>query len=500
MNQEWLEIKNNLYVTTKMVPAGTTLLTQAPLVSVPTRSEQLGRCNYCLQKAYLQCCSKCHAAYFCSHTCFVKAWVHFHGKLCHKSSEDNLLERTLFTLHKEHPDTSSITPDMSVSAFQSLQVYPDESNYTQLETIRAKHGLTHCSTKELAQLTQRVHIASFTIMDHTRQLEPIGVGVYPVTSQYVRHSCRPNACLIYHKNVQAIVSLEDIPADTPISISYIDLVASKSERAKALQERFGSHFKCHCARCEGDFQVLDRMLDRSEQEASHYTQQELEHMLVKQIEPWSILEMIREYGADDTEASNNLVWLDAPHLTHFINRMIAPDIYSPVFQTKTQPQSTAAFYFDRLSPLLQGKLDQEEDRRRILPAIQALEHHKSLWLSVKAIQAAEQVLSNCITEGNWIHACRCAVFLNMVYRLFYPSLYPNMAYHSVLVARTSWNSLVQLELAGLGKKLERIYEAGVQLWVNVAEKSVARTFGKQSLFYREVIEIQWLFERDQKLK
>ena len=64
MDQEWLEIKNNLYVKTKIVPAGTTLLTQAPLVSVPFRSEQLGRCNYCLQKAYLQCCSKCHAAYF----------------------------------------------------------------------------------------------------------------------------------------------------------------------------------------------------------------------------------------------------------------------------------------------------------------------------------------------------------------------------------------------------------------------------------------------------
>ncbi|KAL0137119.1 hypothetical protein V8B55DRAFT_1368535 [Mucor lusitanicus] len=494
---------SNIFVTSKHTAAGTTLLTQAPLASVPFPSERSDRCNYCLRKGNLQCCSKCHAAYFCSQDCFLNSWIHFHRGLCGLPDYDKdavldvnqwLLDRAALTLasHDTLPTTTTKV-SAQVQAFHQLEVAKAATAVDQSMVQKAVDTFASYTLPEMTALWQRVQISSFPITDSEMQLDPIAVGIYPITSQYVRHSCRPNAGVIYEQGHQLIIALEDIPPNTPITISYIDLIATRSQRQEALKARFGFEFQCDCTRCQGEYAGLDVLLERE----TAIADEEMERALVEQLRAWNVLEMVKEYGNKDVALP--LESLDLPHLAHFICRMIAPDIYVPAFSNVKK--STAAMYYDKLSPLTQVGYTRKEDARRILPAINALlEIPPSPFLTIRAIKAAEKVLSRCIAESSWVEASRCTIYLYMVYRLVYPPLYPKMVYHSMLMSRASWNSLVQLELAGIGKKLERVYETGVSLWIQVAKAAVSLTFGRNSSLWREVVEIQWLFERDQKLK
>lgn len=502
--QNQLKIENNIFVSSKYTTAGTTLLTQAPLASVPFPSERLDRCNYCLRKGNLQCCSKCHSAYFCSQDCFLKSWIHFHRGLCGSADYDKdallnvnqwLLDRAALTLASH--DTLPTKTNAQIQAFNQLEVVANNNVDQSLvkSTLEKLNPIANYTLQELSTLWQRVQISSFPITDSDMQLDPIAIGIYPITSQYIRHSCRPNASVIYEQGHQLIIASEDIPQNTPITISYVDLVATKDQRQKSLKERFGFEFQCDCIRCQGEYAGLDQLLERD----TNLTDKEIEQAFLQQLKAWCVLDMIKEYGSKDVVMP--LESLDAPHLAHFICRMIAPDIYVPAFSNIHAKRSTAAIYYDKLSPLTQPKYTREEDARRILPAIEALlDIPPSPFLTIRAIKIAEKVLSRCISESSWVEASRCTIFLYMLYRLVYPTLYPKMVYHSLLMARASWNSLVQLELAGIGKKLERIYEKGVQLWIQVAKTSVSMTFGRNSSLWREIVEIQWLFERDQKLK
>jgi hypothetical protein len=515
--QSQLKIENNLFVTSKYAAAGTNLLTQAPLASVPLPSERLHRCNFCLRKGILQCCSKCHSAYVCSNDCFLKSWIHFHRGLCQSSDYDKdqtldvnqwLLDRTALTIysHKSLTKKDGVTtvPTVIMDAFNALEVHHEDSLVDQplIQTTADRiHHMADYTTCELAKLWQRVQIASFVITDTSLHLEPIGVGIYPITSQYVRHSCRPNAGLIYDQGNQIIVALEDIQPNTPVTISYVDLIATKEQRHKALTERFGFDFECDCARCQGKYQALDYLFARGE---SLPTEQ-LEHRLLEQLKSWSVLEMIKEYAAkgfDVSRASPSESALDAPHLAHVICKMIAPDLYMFALTNKTLKKSKAAMYYNRLSPLPQLNYGPAEDDTRILPVLEALvlREPQSSFLTIEGIKTAERVFIKLVTEGRWVEASRCSIYLFMVYRLIYPALYPKLVCHVLLLSRANWNSLVQLELAGIGKKLERIYEKGLQLWIKVAKTSISKVFGRESTLWREILEIQWLFDRDQKLK
>jgi hypothetical protein len=519
--QSQLKIENNLFATSKYAAAGTTLLIQAPLASVPLPSERLHRCNYCLRKGILQCCSKCHSAYVCSNDCFLKSWIHFHRGLCQSpgyTGETNqaldvnqwLLDRAALTVysHKSLTKKEGVTtvPTVIMDTFNSLEVHHQDTLVDQPLIHKTLSNISHIAdytTCELSKLWKRVQIASFPITDSNMHLEPIGIGIYPITSKYIRHSCRPNAGLIYDQGNQIIVALEDIQPNTPITISYVDLIATKQQRHKALTDRFGFAFECDCARCQGTYQGLDYLFELGE--SVQISTDELERSLTEQLKNWSVLDMIKEYAAkgfDFSLMSPSESALDVPHLAHFICRMIAPDLYMFALTNKTLKKSKAALYFNRLSPLPQLSYSRDEDDTRILPAVEALITRKSQspFLTIESIKIAERVFTNLVTEGKWVEASRCSIYLYMVYRLVYPALYPKLVCHSLLLSKANWNSLVQLELAGIGKKLERTYEKGLQLWIEVAKISTSKIFGRESTLWREIIEIQWLFDRDQKLK
>ncbi|KAF7731577.1 SET and MYND domain-containing protein 3 [Apophysomyces ossiformis] len=500
-----LDSSKNLLTTSQYTSAGTTLLAQSALASIPLPTVRRHRCNYCLRKASLQCCSRCRSAYFCSNECFRNAWLHFHRVLCepqesdiyaHVDADRWLLERLALTLHSHDRlnKQKSHSPPHLPFAIQALQKHTPPENRDTNHSIEslvieslAPFGCQF-SLDELVKLWQSGQMASFQVQDTDQHMEPVAIGIYPITSLYVRHSCRPNAGVIYKKDTQMLVALEDIPAGEPITISYVDLMATKNQRHEALRKRFGPEFVCECARCAGDFAIIDRLLEKGETLGISEEQARIE--LKQQIKSWNILHQVKEWASID----DNLPPIqDVSTFAHFVSRIIAPTIYYPPSDHK---------HHSLREPYEYTQEDRLALEKRILPTLHAIanlpEFPRAFTLST--IHAAEKLLTRRMAQGRWVEAARSMMYLYSVYRLIYPSLHPTMAYYSIVLARTSWNSLVQLELAGIGKRLERIYGNGIRAWIQIAGDAVGNSFGQDSSLWRELVELQWIYERDQKLK
>ncbi|KAI7847870.1 hypothetical protein BDC45DRAFT_524908 [Circinella umbellata] len=530
-----VRLQSDTLVPAKHIEPGTTVLSQQALASVPLPSIRGQRCNYCLSKASLQCCSRCRSAYFCSNDCFRNAWLQFHRVLCEPQEYDIygdgvdadrwLLERAALTLHshnrlsKHHSHSPPHLP-LAIKALDSLASSPHIASTPQKSTTATLSPSSllsadvssspeqsalptttkkevdfdavsrylepygcHYTKEQLDDLWQKVQKATFDIVDHDQYLDTIALGIYPLTTLYIRHSCRPNTGIVYKRGAQHLIALDDIPPGEPITISYVDLLQSKAERMEQLRQRFGPDFECHCARCDGEYAILDKLLDTSEEKRPGYDEAELE----RQCQSWNVLNMVKAYQTIATP-----VLLDVSNYTHYTSRIMAPDIYTPGTSSSTRNDGKLNFI---------AKETKVMTAKKVVPALVALSQVPSVpAFTLQSLRAARKLLRRLISENRWVEASRCALYLFVTYRLVYPTLHPTLSYHSLIVARACWNSLVQLELAGIGHKLERIYESGVHTWIAVARESVYYTFGQETNLWREIVELQWVFERDQKLK
>ncbi|KAI8371506.1 uncharacterized protein BYT42DRAFT_647322 [Radiomyces spectabilis] len=491
LRQQHLAIQSSGLVPTKDRAAGSLLLKQPNFVSVPLPSTRRDRCNYCLNKTTLQCCSRCHSAYFCSNECFRNAWLHFHRELCEPQEYDIyksvdvdrwLFERVILTL-----DSHVHLNKQHSYAMEALQKVPCPTSDSMPDALAAFQCLpgTTLTREQQSALWQRVRYSCFPIVDPDQRLEPVAVGLFPLTAAFVGHSCRPNTGIIYKGNTQILVALRDIESGTPITVNYVDLIATKKQRTAALRQRFGPDYACQCSRCVGEYSELDRLLDEANQNEPWTVE-----ALKQQFKTWSVLDMAKQYATKDAASCSPPVEpLDAPNFSHYTSRIMAPDLYYPTLNLPFRKNQRKFHTYT------------VEHDERALRALHALCQGPTIpALSLSSIVTTEKLLAQYMAHDRWVEASRAALYLFVVYRLIYPPLHPQLAYHLVVLARASWNSLVQLELAGIGKKLERIYENGVRTWIEIARDAVASTFGQSTSLWREIIELQWVFERDQKLK
>ena len=97
-------------------------------------------------------------------------------------------------------------------------------------------------------------------------------GALFLTCSRFNHSCTPNAYHSYlnDRNVQRVYVVRDIAEGDEICTSYIDMVATRDERAGVLMRRFG--FACVCATCvkadplsdqrRSKMQLIDKVMSR----------------------------------------------------------------------------------------------------------------------------------------------------------------------------------------------------------------------------------------------
>jgi hypothetical protein len=510
--QKRIRIDDTKLVASEYIKAGSTVLVQAPLASVPLPAKRHQRCNYCLRKAQLQCCSRCRSAYFCSNSCFRNAWLHFHRVLCEPQETDIykdvdadrwLLERTALTLHSHDRlnKQQSHSPPHLPFAIEALQLH---TPHIAPGTEQHQHNTTvadvakflepfdcQISTQDLDALWHRIKLSSFPILDPEHHLEQMAVGVYPVTSLYVTHSCRPNAALLYKQSMQSIITLDDILPGEAITISYVDLISTKAQRTKALQERFGPDFVCHCIRCEGELASIDAALEKGESLGISY--EEGLTLLSEHIKSWSVLDMVRVAELREKDSWSPIQVMDPPQFAHFVSRIAAPDMYYGTMDDRKNSQDKTY------------KVSLKEDRAYLLQRIPQvmmalLEVPQIPAFTISMIRAAEELLLQRILKGRWVETSRCALYLFVVYRLLYPPLHPKLAYHTLILARSGWNALVEMELIGVEKKLERIYANGTKTWIELARNAIEASFGRESNLWRDVIELQWVYERERNIR
>ena len=70
-----------------------------------------------------------------------------------------------------------------------------------------------------------------------------GVGLFP-TGALVNHSCTPNAMQSFSQQRIIFRALQPIPAGTEITISYIELAATRSERRQQLLDQYYFDIDC----------------------------------------------------------------------------------------------------------------------------------------------------------------------------------------------------------------------------------------------------------------
>ncbi|KAI8342326.1 hypothetical protein BC941DRAFT_344648 [Chlamydoabsidia padenii] len=499
-------INGRTLVALKGFPAGTVLLEQSPLTQVPLPSIRRQRCNYCLRRAALQCCGRCRSAYFCSNTCFRNAWLHYHHVLCEPLEYDTytnvdadrwLLERAALTLHSHarlNKHNSHSPPHLNVNNNHFLPAtgWLPTTTPGAITTSRPAVPIDFDAVSEmlapfdcpfradeLLTVQEQISLSRFDILDPEQHMDKVGYGVYPLTTLYVPHSCRPNTGVTYRQDKQRLVSLEAIAPGDTITISYVDLTLPRSARLDDLRLRFGPDHDCTCERCQGDFACLDQLLDHQK----HLRLDQASTMLEQDIKSWSILETVKqslEKGrtAQPLDADTRLV---PSEFSHFVSQAVQG----------TSMETFSAFTKESRSVFTQSTI----------PVIQSLMTcHSVPAFSVNMIRAAEVSLRQLMDQQKWTEAAKCATYLFVVYRLMYPPLHPVCSFHTIILAKTCWNSLIQLELVGIGNKLESIYMDGIRTWIDVARDSVLTCFGEESGLWREIIDLQWVFERDQKLR
>lgn len=87
----------------------------------------------------------------------------------------------------------------------------------------------------------------------------IAIGIFPFVSM-LNHSCRPNCCFASEGDAMHVRAMQDIPQDTELCLSYINLYESR--RTRRHQLAMTKHFDCGCPRCmEPLSSSVDRFLE-----------------------------------------------------------------------------------------------------------------------------------------------------------------------------------------------------------------------------------------------
>jgi hypothetical protein len=144
-------------------------------------------------------------------------------------------------------------------AVAAADLLPLHSNGGALQALSAVQCNAMAIVSDDPALVMKLQSASAAARGAERALESeqrqgrkVGVGLFPRHAR-MNHSCRPNASLYFscvalkRPRVHARL-LRDVEAGEEITITYVDLFATRAARRDELRRRY--HFECSCERCE----------------------------------------------------------------------------------------------------------------------------------------------------------------------------------------------------------------------------------------------------------
>ncbi|KAI7859935.1 hypothetical protein BDC45DRAFT_495342 [Circinella umbellata] len=581
--------KGRSVIATAPLERGSIITTSQPLGTVPLKANRHEFCNYCFRKLGsatatgtaavqysnapppLQRCSRCKSAYFCDMACFKNAWLSYHQFVCRPPSNDNdkndnlddeddsqldleMSERVALNVSRfmkrnqskeqQQQEESQLEPNdeetvqVTMEAFASLMDHLDNHPRYLLDhyqfiakTVKEKPYLcdTPLHEKDLVKFLGRFKCNNFAIYDE--QLFTIGEGTYPIASLF-NHSCRPNAAVLFDGSLLVIKAIDTIEPNEEITIAYVDIAHSRTERQKILREKY--FFKCTCERCRDDNIIgrIDAMLgeeesdwDRAERLLNNSNhgdnkKQDISQQIMDLINnDWDLLEMTKTYNRRNGRIPDKSKPLSLQYYVHFFLPFLTPYLWSasnPAIQfvgTRSPPNSSSSSSANSSATLKHLTEFDDPPAHAALPypggsyreILESAIDQVSTYPPADIIPFRITTLSTCtrlffdtMMEGQWRQATKLGMYILVQYSIIYPPYHPMLAQHLLLLAKSAWNSIIQNEIQG--RKLETFQERGVRRWILLSKEAILYTFGKQSTMWREVLELEWIFIRDQNLK
>lgn len=552
--------KGRSVVAKQVLHLGSVVITSQPLGTVALKAHRHEFCNYCFRKigsnqpdmSPLQRCSRCKSAYFCDMICFKNAWLSYHQFVCHPyngaDSDDEeeldterdleMLERVALNvsrynkrkakmeeegIHKMQHEDEDESVEATMEAFSSLMDhYHDHPKYllsqyneiAQTALQRSYLKDTGLSQQELVRFLCQFRCNNFAISDE--QLFVIGEGTYPVASLF-NHSCRPNAAVIFDGALAVVKALENIQPGDEITLAYVDVAHARPQRKQSLKEKY--FFDCNCGRCTDNNYLgrIDAMLGQEDSiwdRAQSLLDEDQTRNRLKEIieQDWN-LEYLTKYF---TRRNDNVPDPDKPFnlpvYTHYMLVRLSPYLWAavdpeikfvkpssiPISQMRTitefdDPPAASARPFP-------GRTYQEI----LTEALETVTSYKApkdvVPYRITTLAKATRLFYDELMANRLRNATKLAMYIFAQYAIIYPPYHPMLAQHLLLLAKTAWNSVIQNELVTNSRRLEMVQERGIRRWILLAKHTILCTFGKQSPLWREVLELEWVFIREQKLK
>ncbi|ETS87963.1 hypothetical protein PFICI_01791 [Pestalotiopsis fici W106-1] len=236
-----------------------------PSIALPDTPTLHLTCSYCLRiDVDVKACTGCQGAYYCSKPCQRADWALAHKRECKafkkvraegghgrllptpvRALMQMLVRPDLATARTElgklvegwdRNDAPEDYDDMKLQAMAALK-------YLELEMTPARLG-------EALAVLFMLKINSFNRKDE--DVGDTGIFLHPALSM-INHSCLPNAFVQFDGRQAILRANKAIKEGEIVDISYIDCNLHKSNRIKALKERW--RFDCLCSRCENDLDV-----------------------------------------------------------------------------------------------------------------------------------------------------------------------------------------------------------------------------------------------------
>ncbi|KAI9018690.1 hypothetical protein CLU79DRAFT_759884 [Phycomyces nitens] len=550
--------KGRCIVALEPLSRGSVITTSQPLATITLEANRNEFCNYCFKKPQsmspnvmpLQRCTQCRAAYFCNVDCFKNAWLGYHQFVCKSLAksppEDSetldaeMLERVALNVGRysqkpasdnnglgEEGERQDETVDVTMEAFLSLMGHVKEqpkhvlNKYKRIADMVLKKPYISSlglSQERLVEFLCWFQCNNFSIQDS--QMFTIGEGTYPVASLF-NHSCRPNAVVIFDGALLTIKAIVDIPSGEEVTIAYIDAAHSRSVRQKTLREKY--FFDCDCVRCtdntffgqidsllgeeESDWDRAQRVLDPSK------AKNDLRKEILKQVDAdgWDLLEMCRIYDRKSNCVPEPSKPLTMSTFAHCFVQFFSPYLWSyhnpRLLITSPSPHSYRA-QVDRLEdpqpPAARPPVRDTADEILSTSITLALSYPTYpgalIPYRLTTLAAATSLFYDEMADGEWENAVKLGMYIIIQYCFIYPQYHPIVAQHLLMLSKASWNSIVKLDLLNNGRALDKLFDNGFRRWIALSKETIQSTFGKQSDQWREVLELEWIFMREQKLK
>ncbi|CEI91935.1 hypothetical protein RMCBS344292_06211 [Rhizopus microsporus] len=540
-------IRGRYVKSTTRITKGTVIITSQPLGTVVLPQTANEYCNYCFRKQTqppLQRCSRCKATYFCDMGCFRNAWLSYHQFVCTPvdrqektiTAENDLdlemLEKVALNVSryrkresKDETGGDEETVDVTMEAFFSLMGHDKlqrpavQRAYRQIvQTALKKEYIrdTGLTEDELVHYLNVFKSNNFAIDD--KDMFAIGEGTYPIASLF-NHSCRPNAVIMYDGALAEIHAIEDIEPETEITVSYLDAAHSRTYRKRVLNDKY--FFDCRCLRCEQHEEkpyvaLIDELLGEEESEWDRADEilnggkNETRSHVMKQIDEWDLLEMCKIYDRKSSGCPDPSEPISIAHFTHYFIQFFAPylltwnqpHLHQQYVGTTRKTQLTD---FDDPLPALAKPPVQATYDDILSTAIETMKQYPTssstlIPYRLTTLSVCSRLMYDQMTEGHWEAAVKLGMYVLIQYCLIYPPYHPMLARHFLTLAKACWNSIIQQELLNNGRQLAKVFERGVRRWIMSSKETVAVAFGKHSSLWRETLELEWIFLREQNLK